>query len=188
MTAAAPAPFTVFLDRDGVLDVAPKALFVGSWRKWRWLPGAKEALARLNRPGLTVCLCTNQPYVGCGVLPRRRLQRLHAALLEDARAAGGRIDRIEVAEWPLVRRSKPRPGMLEDGGRALGADPKRAVMVGDNLKDAQAAHAYGCRAILLATTHPRHVLERRLAAAGLVVPVVAGLPQAVDLIESWLPE
>ncbi|MEA3190533.1 MAG: D-glycero-D-manno-heptose 1,7-bisphosphate phosphatase [Thermoplasmata archaeon] len=179
--------FTVFLDRDGVLDVA-RAPFVGSYAQWEWLPGAKEALARLNRPGIQVCLATNQPFVGLGLLPRRRLARLHAAVLEDARAAGGRLDRIEVAEWPFARRAKPRPGMLEDGGRALGADPKRAVLVGDNVKDARAAHAYGCRAILVATTHPRERLERRLAAFGLVVPIVAGLPQAVDLIESWLPE
>src|SRR5207302_1296077 len=150
--SATPGMVTVFLDRDGVLDVAPRILR-RSWRRWAWLPGVKMALAQLNRPGIQVCLCTNQPWVGVGVLPRRSLHRLHAQMLGEVHDAGGRIHRIEYADTAFGRRHKPNPGMLQDGGRALGADPARSVMVGDNVKDAQAAAGYGCRAILLATTH-----------------------------------
>ena len=42
------------------------------------------ALARLNQPHIQVCLCTNQPYVGVGILPRRTLDRLHAPMLSGA--------------------------------------------------------------------------------------------------------
>lgn len=185
--AAAPAaPVTVFLDRDGVLNVAPRILR-RSWRRWKWLPGARGALARLNRPDVRVCLCTNQPWVGVGVLPRRALARLHAHLLDDVRAAGGRIDRIEAAPWAFGRRHKPNPGMLDDGARALGSDRARSVMVGDNLKDAVAASRHGCRAILLATTHDEAYLRAGLARAGIAAEVVSGLPAAVDRILSWWP-
>jgi histidinol-phosphate phosphatase family protein len=185
MSAAVPRA-TVFLDRDGVLDVAPRILR-RRWDNWVWLPGAKEALVRLNQPNYQVCLCTNQPWVGTGLLPRRTLHRLHGQMLGEVHDAGGRIDRIEYADRAFGRRHKPRPGMLEDGGRALGADPKRSVMVGDNVKDAQAAHGYGCRAILLSTSHSEAYLRAGLAAKGITAEIVPGLPAAVDLIFSWWP-
>lgn len=177
---------TVFLDRDGVLDVAPR-LLRRRWSRWAWLPGARDAVARLNHPDYQVCLATNQPWVGLRILSRRALDRLHAHLLADVQAAGGRIDRIEAAEWAFGRRHKPRPGMLQDGGKALGADPARSVMVGDNVKDAQAAHGFGCKAILLATTHPETYLRAGLAAKGIEAEIVPDLPAAVDLILSWWP-
>jgi D-glycero-D-manno-heptose 1,7-bisphosphate phosphatase len=186
MSAGAPAPVTVFLDRDGVLDVAPRVLR-RRWSRWHWLPGAREALARLNQPGYRVCLCTNQPWVGVGVLPRRQLDRLHAHLLADVRAAGGRIDRIEAATWAFGRRHKPRPGMLDDAARALGSDRSRSVMVGDNVKDAEAAHGHGCRAILLATTHSEAFLRAGLARKGIQADVVPDLAAAAGLILSWWP-
>ena len=181
MSRSAARPFTVFLDRDGVLNVAPRGLFA-TRRSWVWLPGAKDAVARLNRKGMRICLATNQPFVGVGLLPARRLENLHAWMLDELREAGGRIDRIEYASRAFGRRHKPRPGMLEDGGKALGADPKRAVMVGDNLKDAEAATRYGCKAILLATTHSKEVLEGEVKQRGWDVPVVASLADAVSLI------
>ncbi|HEX2065468.1 MAG TPA: HAD hydrolase-like protein, partial [Candidatus Thermoplasmatota archaeon] len=117
---------------------------------------------------------------------RRTLHRLHGAMLGEVHDAGGRIDRIEYASLAFGRRHKPRPGMLEDGGRALGADPARSVMVGDNVKDAQAAAGYGCRAILLATTHPGADLRGGLSRKGLQADIVPDLPAAARLILSWL--
>ena len=51
------AVWTVFLDRDGVFDVL-KLPGVVRLRDWEWLPGAREAFARLNRPDIQTCLCT----------------------------------------------------------------------------------------------------------------------------------
>ncbi|MEK6984995.1 MAG: HAD-IIIA family hydrolase [Candidatus Thermoplasmatota archaeon] len=181
MSKAAKAPFTVFLDRDGVLCKAPR-IFLRRASRWVWLPGAKEAVARLNRDGIRICLATNQPFVGVGLLSRRHLERLHAWMLEEIRAAGGRIDRVEYADRAFGRRHKPRPGMLEDGGSALGTDPARSVMVGDNLKDADAGRRYGARTLLLATTHRRASLEDGVRKNGWDTPIVGSLLEASDLI------
>ncbi len=139
--------FTIFLDRDGVLDrdrwpgvLAPK--------QFEWLPGARDAVAKLNRPGVQICLVTNQPWTNTGILTRRRLNAIHARMLEDLRAVGGRIDRIEAATLPWGRRRKPRPGMLEDAAAAMGqVDKARAVMVGDKARDIEAANRFGITAI-----------------------------------------
>ena len=174
--------FTVFLDRDGVFNRAPR-IMVRRPAGLRLLPGVLECMARINRQDVRVALCTNQPYVSTGLLPPKALARVHEHLSAQIQAAGGRMDRIEVSTHFLGLRHKPRPGMLQDAGAAFGSDPKLAVMVGDNVKDAQAAAAYGCEAILLATSHSRATLERRLRRKGVAVwAIVEDLPAAIALI------
>lgn len=191
------APFTVFLDRDGVFNRNPRIAVVRR-HGFRWLPGALDAFARLNRPGIQTCLATNQPVLGTFTLGRR-LRQVNAAFRERIEQAGGRLDRIEASLAPpwaellrpvlpervkdSLRRRKPGPGMLEDGGHALAVDRARAVMVGDKVKDAEAAAGYGIPCILLATTHSearlRKLADRRKVPVHAIVP---GLGEAVDLI------
>lgn len=183
----------MFLDRDGVFNENPE-LGVRFYRNLKWLPGAREAFARLNRPGVQTSLATNQPWVGLLTATPGMMRRLHARFKAELEAHGGRLDNIEMAfAPPLVghRRNKPRPGMLEDGAAKLAAsghpvDKARAVMVGDKLKDAQAAAAFGIPAILLATTSDAAALEAKARSLGVPYAAIApDLAAAVDLILSW---
>ena len=55
----------VFLDRDGVLNrKLPEGAYVSDWAQFQWLPGAVEAVARMNRAGLTVIVVSNQRCIG----------------------------------------------------------------------------------------------------------------------------
>lgn len=187
---AADAPFTVFLDRDGVFDVhrLPGVL---RWHDFEWLPGVKEAFARLNRPDVQTCLCTNQPQVGHLLATPGMVRHVNAMMQQGLEAAGGRLDRVEASYSPVWfphRRRKPRPGMLEDGAKWLArerrpVDRSRAVMIGDTTKDIQAAAAFGVPGIQLTTTHDEAYLRARAEAVG-VEPVayMSGLPEAVDWI------
>lgn len=183
--------WTVFVDRDGVFDVL-KLPGVVRLRDWEWLPGAAEAFAKLNRPDVQTCLCTNQPMVGMLMATPGMVRRMNRHLKAGLEAAGGRLDHMEAAfapTWLKHRRRKPRPGMLEDGAKKLPqrVNKAKAVMIGDTLKDAQAAKAYGCRAILLATTHDEAFLREQAAAKGVEVDAYcADLPEAVNLILSWM--
>lgn len=192
-SARSASKFTVFLDRDGVFNVNPR-IGIRLYRNLEWLPGAREAFARLNRPGIQTSLATNQPWVGLGTATPGMIRRVHAQFKAELERHGGRLDRVEAAYAnPLLRRrrTKPKPGMLEDGAKALAArgspvDKSRAVMVGDKIKDAQAAAGFGIPCILLATTYSAASLERR--ARTLEVPYAAIVPDleaAVDLILSW---
>lgn len=201
VASAPPAPppppppatgFTVFLDRDGVFNAAPRIL-VWRWSGFKWLPGAPKAFARLNQPDIRTCLCTNQPFVGLGVLWPSRLARLHGKMMHELAVAGGRLHHIEVSKVPWgipSRRRKPRPGMLEDGARHFAQSDwnvgtEAAVMIGDLPKDAQAAAAFGIPAILLATTHDRAYLEAKVAKLGLTETVIADdLTGAVALVQA----
>lgn len=188
--------FTVFLDRDGVFNVNP-ALGLRLYRNLRWLPGAREAFARLNRPDIQTTLCTNQPWVGLGTATPGMIRRLHARFEAELGRHGGRLDHIEAAlAHPLLfhRRTKPKPGMLEDAAAAFGSegrfvDKARAVMVGDKLKDAMAAAAFGVPCILVATTYTAEELEKKARLLDVAyAAIVPDLESAVDLILSWVDE
>ena len=193
---SAASRFTVFLDRDGVFNVNPN-VGLRFYRNLRWLPGAREAFARLNKPGIQTSLATNQPWVGLGTATPGMIRRLHARFQAELERHGGRLDHIEAAFGnPLFgfRRTKPNPGMLEDGAAAFASegrfvDKARAVMVGDKVKDAQAAAGFGIPAILLATTYDAATLEEKARHKGVpFAAIVPDLESAVDLILSWVDD
>lgn len=182
-------PFTVFLDRDGVFNVhKPKPM--ARPELLEIFDDAPAAFARLNRSDIQTALCTNQPWVGMGLATRASVRRTNEHLRTVLQDAGGRLDHIEAALAPPGignRRRKPRPGMLEDAAkwfavRGTPVDKKRAVMVGDKPRDAQAGAAFGIPSIVLATTQDEATLQRRLQEVDVAATIVADLAAAVDLI------
>lgn len=189
MSGGGAGRFTVFLDRDGVFNVHPR-IGVRKWGDFHWLPGVKEAFARLNRADVQTALCTNQPQVSVGLVRRRTIEAIHRRMQEELAEAGGRLDHIEAAylSTPLPsRRRKPGPGMLESAARHFAAqghpvEKARAVMVGDKPKDAQAGNAFGVHALLLATTYDEATLRAVVEEEGLDATIVADLAAAVGWV------
>jgi histidinol-phosphate phosphatase family protein len=140
-----------FLDRDGVLieDTGyphdPAAV--------RWIAGAPEAVARLNRDGFFVFVVTNQSGVARGFYPEARVGALHRWMEERLAEAGARVDAWEHCphhpDAPLpafrrdCRRRKPAPGMIEDLLRAWPVERAGSFLVGDKPSDLAAAEAAG---------------------------------------------
>lgn len=191
-----PSPWTVFLDRDGVF-CRLRLPGVRHERDFEWLPGVREAFARLNRPDVRTCLVTNQPQVGHLLAMPGHVRRVHEHLLAELEDAGGRLDRIEVSYSPVWfpnDRRKPGAGMMMSAARAWAragspVERDRAVMVGDTVKDARAARTFGIPCILLATTYTRETLERRLARTSVEVWAIEdGLPEAVERILAWIDD
>jgi phosphoglycolate phosphatase len=103
-------------------------------RLTRPYPQVPETLAALRRAGYRTAICTNKPQRATLVV----LRALGLLPLFDAIAGGDRF---------AVR--KPDPGHLLGILRELGADPRRAVMIGDNEHDAAAARAAGLPVVLM---------------------------------------
>ncbi len=83
---------TVLLDRDGVLNKRmAKARYVRTWDEWEWLPGALEALQRLNDAGVRTIVVTNQSGIARGIMSEDDLAAIHARMTAEAQAAGGAI-------------------------------------------------------------------------------------------------
>lgn len=145
---------TLFLDRDGVINRWLPGDYVRNWEQFAFLPGILECLrawaARFSR----IILVTNQRGVGKGMMTSDELSEIHARMISEILAAGGRIDAIytctEVAEDHPRR--KPRTGMFEEACRDFpGIRPSRNVMVGDSAYDAEFASNCGMSFILMET-------------------------------------
>lgn len=143
--------FTVFLDRDGVIN-RNRANYVKQWSEFRFLPGARRAIASLTAAGYRIIVVTNQACVGKGLLSPSALDDLHGRMRREIEQAGGRIDGIIYCphrsdEGCLCR--KPAPGLLLRARDEYGVDLRHAVMVGDSMTDICAATAAGVPAILV---------------------------------------
>jgi D-glycero-D-manno-heptose 1,7-bisphosphate phosphatase len=172
----------ILLDRDGVLNV-DKGDFVKHPGELEMIAGAARAVARLNQAGVKVAVCTNQSVVGRGIIGRAQLDAVHRALAERLSAEGARLDLLldctDHPERPGPRR-KPQPGMLIEALRHFSATPGETPMIGDSLRDLQAAERAGCKRVLVRTGQGKKTQGDGLPDNVLPVAVHDDLAAAVD--------
>jgi len=147
------SPRLIVLDRDGVINHDSEQ-FIKSPDEWRPIPGSLEAIARLNQAGYRVVVATNQSGVGRGLFGMTTLTEIHEKMFKALNQVGGRIDAVFFC--PHAANSncecrKPKPGMLREIGVRFGADMEGVPVIGDGLRDLQAAAAIGAQPILVLT-------------------------------------
>jgi len=141
----------VLFDRDGVINKDLPGS-VCSVDDFELLPGAADAIAAANRKGYRVLVITNQACVGRGDLSAAELDAIHRLMLEQVAAAGGVIDAIYVCphtDADACECRKPRPGLIEQAYEDYGFDRANTWMIGDAVRDAEAALAAGVRPALV---------------------------------------
>lgn len=149
------------LDRDGVINHDSPS-FVKSPDEWIPLPGSLEAIARLSQAGWRVVVATNQSGLARGLFSMETLNAIHARMRTELTQLGGHIDAIFVCphgpdEGCNCR--KPKPGMYLDIGRRYDTPLQDVPVVGDSLRDLQAAAAAGCNPWLVRTGNGIKTLE-----------------------------
>jgi D-glycero-D-manno-heptose 1,7-bisphosphate phosphatase len=150
------------LDRDGVINY-DSDLYIKSPAEWRAIPGAIEAIARLNQGGYRVAVATNQSGIGRGLFDMATLNAINDKMMEMVFRHGGRIDAIFFCPHTPdddCNCRKPRTGMLEEIAARFHAELKGVPCVGDSLKDMQAADAVGAQPILVLTGKGRQTREQ----------------------------
>src|SRR5438094_8541752 len=83
---------TIFLDRDGVIN-ENRSDYVKSWSEFRFLPGAREAIAKLTQAGHRIVICTNQAGVARGSIPVEAVEDIHRRILADMAEVGGYVEK-----------------------------------------------------------------------------------------------
>jgi D-glycero-D-manno-heptose 1,7-bisphosphate phosphatase len=154
----------VILGRDGILNEFREG-HVTAPEEWVPVDGALEAVARINHAGWHVVVATNQSGIGRGMIDMSAVNAVHARMHQMLQQQGGRIDAVffcpHTPEEGCDCR-KPKPGMLVDIGRRYNVDLDSVPMVGDTLRDLQAAVAAGCEAHLVLSGRARGLLGEAL--------------------------
>jgi D-glycero-D-manno-heptose 1,7-bisphosphate phosphatase len=143
----------VILDRDGTIN-ADSDEFVKSPEEWQPLPGALEAIARLNHAGWHCVIASNQSGLGRGLFDVSQLNAMHAKMHKMLAEMGGRIDAIFYCPHSPDENCacrKPLPGLFEQIAERFAVDLKTVPVVGDGLRDLQAGVAAGCEPHLVLT-------------------------------------
>jgi len=147
----------VILDRDGVINRDSRA-FVKSASEWIPLPGSIRAIADLNRAGFTVTVASNQSGLARNMFDRNALRSMHRKLRRLVAGEGGRVDRIVVCpHGPDDGCScrKPAGGLLQRLARHYDTGLEGVPVIGDSLRDLQAAAGCGARPILVRSGNGR---------------------------------
>jgi D-glycero-D-manno-heptose 1,7-bisphosphate phosphatase len=140
-TIAIDSSWTLFLDRDGVINRRLKDDYVKNWSEFQFMEGVLEVMPELAAAFGRIIVVTNQQGIGKGLMSRESLDAIHEKMKEAVEAVGGRIDLILFcpdlsSQKPNCR--KPHPDM---GHWAKEQYPeiafKKSIMVGDSITDIQ---------------------------------------------------
>lgn len=155
----------IVLDRDGVINYDADG-YVKSADEWTPLPGSIDAMAALSRAGYQLVLATNQSGLALGLFDLDDLEAMHAkmrALVEDA---GGEIAAIFYCPHgpdDRCRCRKPATGLLDAIEAEFDTSLHDCYMVGDKLKDLQAALGKGCKPVLVKTGAGEQTLQQLIS-------------------------
>ncbi len=147
----------VFLDRDGVInEKAPEGSYITDLSHFKLLPGALDAIAKLNQSKFRTFVITNQRGLARGLVTPASIAAIHEYLHDAVRRANGCIEKIYVCPHDYrddCECRKPKPGMLLSAAREFGLDLKDSWMMGDSMIDVEAGRRAGCRTAYIGEDH-----------------------------------
>jgi D-glycero-D-manno-heptose 1,7-bisphosphate phosphatase len=154
----------VFLDRDGTLNKIKG--FIKKSEDMELLPGAAEAVRKINNSGYLAIVITNQPVIARGEASLEDLEEIHGKMETDLGKEGAYLDDIffcphhpdkgfsgERPEYKIdCQCRKPKPGLFFQAAEKYHIDLSLSYMIGDDPRDMEAAIAAGCRPAFISPT------------------------------------
>jgi len=145
--------WSLFLDRDGVLNKRIVDGYVKRWEEFIWLPGVLDALKILSGLVGPVIVVSNQQGVGKGIMTEDALVKIHSMLINEVKKQDGRIDAIYYSPHLATSRAfmrKPDVGMgLRARKEFPGIQFRKSVMAGDSLSDMLFGRRLGMKTVFL---------------------------------------
>jgi len=136
----------LFLDRDGVVNVAPPAgEYVRSWEQFRFHPEVFSWIRLFKAAGYLVIVVTNQRGVAQGLMSEADLEEIHRRMRAELEARGAALD--DLFHCPHAENAcgcrKPQPGLILAARRKWNIDLAESLLVGDSENDRALAAACG---------------------------------------------
>ena len=130
--------WSLFLDRDGVINEKRENNYIKNWSEFSFTYKARESLAILSTFFNKIFIVTNQRGVGKGLMTEKDLILIHKKMLKSIKAKSGRIDNIyyciDILDSSEFR--KPNIGMAQRAKMDFPSiDFKKSIMVGDSETD-----------------------------------------------------
>lgn len=148
--------WTLFLDRDGVINEEILGSYVTDWKEFHFCDGALEAIKRLSSCFGRIVVVTNQRGVGRGIMSLDSLKDITSRMTSAISDAGGRIDKVYTATAisDADHNRKPNTGMaLQAKEDFPEIDFKKSVMVGNSLSDMEFGKRLAMYTVFLTTKH-----------------------------------
>ncbi len=148
--------WSLFLDRDGVLNIEIVGSYITTTDEFEFCPGVPQAMQTLAELFGTIIVVTNQRGVGRGLMTTETLREIHGGMKAGIIAAGGRIDRVYActAVSDNDHNRKPNSGMaLQAREDFPNIDFHKSVMVGNSVSDMEFGKRLGMRTVFLTTKH-----------------------------------
>lgn len=149
--------WTLFLDRDGVINDERLGEYVLHWNGFVFSEGVLNAFKILGEKFGRIIIVTNQRGVGKGLMTIDDMHHIHQEMQREMKAAGAHLDAIyyctERDDTCFYR--KPNPGMAVRAFRDFkDIDPARSIMVGNKPSDMRFGRAAGMYTVFVTTTNP----------------------------------
>lgn len=149
--------WTLFIDRDGVINHEKKEDYILNWEEFRFYEGVEKAFQKLAGKFGKIIIVSNQRGVGKQLMTEHDLRTIHQNMQEAIEAAGGRIDKIYYCTSTDNKHPdrKPNPGMAFHAKNYFDSiDLSRSVIIGNKPSDMLFGKNAGIYSVFLATTNP----------------------------------
>lgn len=147
--------WTLFLDRDGVINVEKQGGYINHWDEFVFQDGVKKAIKIFSSLFGRIFIVTNQRGIAKGETLPASLATIHQNMLREIKASGGRIDQVYFC-GDLENSSpnrKPNTGMALQAKHDFPAiDFPKSIMVGNTPGDMEFGRKIGAITIFLPTT------------------------------------
>lgn len=147
--------WTLFLDRDGVINKRIFGGYVRTVEEFEFLPQVEQAITDLSKKFYLVIVVTNQQGIAKGLMSERNLLEIHNYMCDQVFLKGGKIDKCYFA--PNLKGAeddmrKPNTVMAEMAKKEFPEiDFSRSVMVGDTDTDIEFGKKLGMKTVRIKT-------------------------------------
>ena len=144
--------WTLFLDRDGVINKELRDDYVTRWEEFVFEQGALSALAKLAGIFGRIIIVTNQRGIGIQKMTEEDLKSIHGLMQKEIENAGGRVDAIyyaPAADRTDIRR-KPNPKMAFEAQQDFPEiDLLKSIIVGNSISDMEFGRNAGMKTVFI---------------------------------------
>jgi histidinol-phosphate phosphatase family protein len=131
--------WTLFLDRDGVINEKLNNDYVKNLDEFKFIDGAKEAISYFSKIFGRIVIVTNQQGIGKGIMSHEDLKVVHNHMQLEIEKAGGKLDKIYYCPALAAENApcrKPNIGMAEEAQKDFPEiDFEKSILIGDSVSD-----------------------------------------------------